>query len=151
MSAYSQVLIQRLDTELPLPSREMPGDAGFDIYTREDVCLEPGQRQLIPTGIAIALPDGFVAFVSPRSGLALKHGITLVNAPGIIDSGYRGEIGVIGLNTGANSCQLFRGDRIAQLVILELPQIEFLEVKSLPGSIRSSGGFGSTGGFETQA
>ena len=146
-----EVLIQRLDMDLPIPSKEMPGDAGFDIFAREDVRLEPGERRLIPTGIAIALPDGYVALVNPRSGLASKYGFTLVNAPGTIDAGYRGEISVVGLNTGDEVISLNRGDRIAQLVIIQLPGIKFLEVASLPESTRSDRGFGSTGGFATQA
>jgi dUTP pyrophosphatase len=148
---HGQVLIQRLDRDLPIPSREMPGDAGFDIFAREDVRLEPGERRIIPTGIAIALPDGFVALINPRSGLAAKHGFTLVNAPGTVDAGYRGEISVVGLNTGTKVISLNRADRIAQLVIIQLPGISFLEVGSLPESTRSDRGFGSTGGFTTQA
>ena len=139
------LLIQRLDPELPLPAHELPGDAGLDLYARLSIDLEPGERSLIPTGIAIALPVGYVALVHPRSGLAARHGFTLVNAPGTIDAGYRGEISVIGLNTGAKVLHIDRGDRIAQLVILELPKVVIEEVTSLPGSIRSVGGFGSTG------
>jgi dUTP pyrophosphatase len=150
MIGHGQVLIQRLDEELPIPSKEMPGDAGFDIFAREDVRLEPGERRIIPTGIAIALPDGFVALVNPRSGLAAKHGFTLVNSPGTIDAGYRGEISVIGLNTGSEVISLHRGDRVAQLVVVQLPGITFLEVGSLPESVRSERGFGSTGGFATR-
>ena len=142
------VLVHRLDTGLPLPDREMPGDAGFDIYSRHDHELRPGERALIPTGVAIALPIGFVALVHPRSGLALKYGFTLVNAPGTIDAGYRGEISVIGLNTGTTDFSITRGDRIAQLVFLELPSVVIEEVSVLPGSVRSSGGFGSTGGHQ---
>ncbi len=148
MSGDLIVLIHRLDEGLPLPDREMPGDAGFDIYSREDRVLRSGERALIPTGVAIALPHGFVALVHPRSGLALKHGFTLVNAPGTIDAGYRGEISVIGLNTGASEFVVKRGDRIAQLVFVELPRAVIHEVTELPGSIRSMGGFGSTGGHE---
>lgn len=141
-----EVLIRRLDPGLPIPAQEMPGDAGFDIYARDAHTLNPGQRTLIATGLAIALPEGFVALVHPRSGLALKHGFTLVNAPGTIDAGYRGEISVIGLNTGSSEFVIHRGDRIAQLVFLELPQVTVHEVSYLPESIRSAGGFGSTGG-----
>lgn len=147
MRSKVDLLIQRLDPELPLPARELPGDAGLDLYCRADIRLAPGDRALIPTGVSIALPDGFVALIHPRSGLAAKYGFTLVNSPGTIDAGYRGEISVIGLNTGSETVTLNRGDRIAQLVVLELPAVNIVEVATLPGSIRSDGGFGSTGGF----
>ncbi|MGB4323812.1 MAG: dUTP diphosphatase [Candidatus Nanopelagicales bacterium] len=140
-----QLLIQRLDSDLPLPAHELPGDAGLDIYARVTLELAPGERALIPTGIAIALPAGYVGLIHPRSGLAARHGFTLVNSPGTIDSGYRGEIAVIGLNTGADSFTIIRGDRVAQLVVMELPRVLIQEVKTLPGSVRSAGGFGSTG------
>jgi dUTP pyrophosphatase len=140
-----QLLIQRLDSDLPLPAHELPGDAGLDIYARVTLELAPGERALIPTGIAIALPAGYVGLIHPRSGLAARHGFTLVNSPGTIDSGYRGEIAVIGLNTGADSFTIVRGDRVAQLVVMELPRVLIQEVKTLPGSVRSAGGFGSTG------
>jgi dUTP pyrophosphatase len=141
------VLIKRLDPGLPVPSRAHPGDAGADLYTAQDVDLAPGQRAVVPTGVAIALPDGYAAFVHPRSGLAAKHGVTLVNAPGTVDAGYRGEIRVTLLNTDASSPVRFqRGDRIAQLVVQRVECAEFLEVDVLPGSARGDGGFGSTGG-----
>jgi dUTP pyrophosphatase len=140
-----QLLIQRLDSDLPLPAHELPGDAGLDIYARVTLELAPGERALIPTGIAIALPAGYVGLIHPRSGLAARHGFTLVNSPGTIDSGYRGEISIIGLNTGAESLTIVRGDRIAQLVVMELPRVLIQEVQTLPGSVRSAGGFGSTG------
>jgi dUTP pyrophosphatase len=140
-----QLLIQRLDSDLPLPAHELPGDAGLDIYARVTLELAPGERALIPTGIAIALPAGYVGLIHPRSGLAARHGFTLVNSPGTIDSGYRGEISIIGLNTGADSFTIVRGDRVAQLVVMELPRVLIQEVKTLPGSVRSAGGFGSTG------
>jgi len=127
---------------------ERPGDAGFDIYSRQDHVIRPGERVLIATGLALALPNGFVALVHPRSGLAAKHGFTLVNAPGTIDAGYRGEISVIGLNTGSSDFSVKRGDRIAQLVFLELPHVVIHEVTELPQSVRSSEGFGSTGGHD---
>lgn len=149
MSDPVELLILRLDPDLPMPARELPGDAGFDLYARMDTTLDPGDRALIPTGVSIALPDGYVALVHPRSGLAIKHGFTLVNAPGTIDAGYRGEISVIGLNAGSEPLTLKRGDRVAQLVILELPAVNVVEVASLPGSVRSAGGFGSTGGFSS--
>ena len=140
-----QLLIQRLDSDLPLPAHELPGDAGLDVYARLTIELAPGERALIPTGIAIALPSGYVGLIHPRSGLAARHGFTLVNSPGTIDSGYRGEISVIGLNTGTDSFTIVRGDRIAQLVVMELPRVLIQEVQTLPGSVRSAGGFGSTG------
>ena len=149
MSDPVELLILRLDPDLPMPARELPGDAGFDLYARMDTTLNPGDRALIPTGVSIALPDGYVALVHPRSGLAIKHGFTLANAPGTIDAGYRGEISVIGLNAGSEPLTLKRGDRVAQLVILELPAVTVVEVASLPGSVRSAGGFGSTGGFSS--
>lgn len=150
MNGPVELLILRLDPDLPMPARELPGDAGFDLYARMETTLNPGDRALIPTGVSIALPDGYVALVHPRSGLAIKHGFTLANAPGTIDAGYRGEISVIGLNAGGEPLTLKRGDRVAQLVILELPAVTVVEVASLPGSVRSVGGFGSTGGFSSR-
>ena len=143
-----QVLIHRLDPDLPIPSRAHPGDAGVDLYAVSDVELAPGERAVLATGVAIALPDGYAAFVHPRSGLAARHGVTLVNAPGTIDAGYRGEIRVALLNTDTSSAFcLRRGDRIAQLVIQRVEQPVFVEVTALPGSMRGSGGYGSTGGY----
>ena len=140
------VLIMRIDPGVPLPSYAHPGDAGADLATAEDVELGPGERALVPTGIAIALPDGYAAFVHPRSGLAAKHGVTLVNAPGTVDAGYRGEIKVTLLNTDRDRAVSFRrGDRIAQLVIQRVERAVFHEVTTLPGSSRAEGGFGSTG------
>jgi dUTP pyrophosphatase len=137
------VLIRRLDPDLPLPARAHPGDAGLDLFAATGVRLEPGQRAVVPTGIAIALPDGYAAFIHPRSGLAARHGVTLVNAPGTVDAGYRGEIRVTLLNTdGHHAVSFQRGDRIAQLVT----RVVLHEVESLPGSARAEGGFGSTGG-----
>jgi dUTP pyrophosphatase len=141
------VLITRIDPEVPLPVFARPGDAGADLVTAEDIDLAPGQRAVVRTGIAIALPDGYAGFVHPRSGLAAKHGITLVNAPGTIDSGYRGEIKVILLNTDAvRAVSLRRGDRIAQLVVQRVENVTFREVPALPDSARGDNGFGSTGG-----
>ncbi|MEY4476548.1 MAG: hypothetical protein RJA31_52 [Actinomycetota bacterium] len=129
-----------------VPSYAHPGDAGADITASESVILRPGERALVKTGVSIALPDGFVAFVMPRSGLALKHGIALVNSPGTIDAGYRGEIGVIMLNTDReNDFRIEPGDRIAQLVIQPVVRAEFVPVAELPGTHRGAGGFGSTG------
>jgi dUTP pyrophosphatase len=141
-----EVLITRLDPELPLPRYAKGGDAGADIVSRIDVTLAPGERALVPTGIAIALPDGYVALVHPRSGLAIKHGVTMVNAPGTVDAGYRGELQIILINHDKSEPVSFkRGDRIAQLVIQKVERAEFVEVRELPGSGRGSGGFGSTG------
>ena len=141
-----QVLIARLDPELPLPRYAKGGDAGADIVSRIDITLAPGERALVPTGIAIALPDGYVALVHPRSGLAIKHGVTMVNAPGTVDAGYRGELQIILINHDKSESVSFkRGDRIAQLVIQRVERAEFVEVHELPGSGRGSGGFGSTG------
>jgi dUTP pyrophosphatase len=142
-----EVLIKRLDPSLPLPTCAHPGDAGVDLYAACDVELAPGDRAVVPTGIAIALPDGYAAFVHPRSGLAARHGVTLVNAPGTIDAGYRGEIAVTMINTDRDTAVSFsRGDRIAQLVIQRIERAAFFEVSTLPGSARGEGGFGSTGG-----
>ncbi len=141
-----QVLITRLDPELPLPKYAKGGDAGADIVSRIDITLAPGERALVPTGIAIALPDGYVALVHPRSGLAIKHGVTMVNAPGTVDAGYRGELQVILINHDRTEPVSFkRGDRVAQLVIQKVERANFVEVENLPGSGRGDGGFGSTG------
>ena len=141
-----QVLIARLDPELPLPRYAKGGDAVADIVSRIDISLAPGERALVPTGIAIALPDGYVALVHPRSGLAIKHGVTMVNAPGTVDAGYRGELQIILINHDKSESVSFkRGDRIAQLVIQKVERAEFVEVQDLPGSGRGTGGFGSTG------
>jgi dUTP pyrophosphatase len=141
-----EVLVTRLDPDLPLPAYEHPGDAGLDLRSRVDVALAPGERALVPTGVAIAMPAGYVAFVCPRSGLALRHGVGLVNAPGVVDAGYRGEIGVILVNHDpAEPVTIARGDRIAQLVVQRVEHVRLAEVAELPGSHRGSGGFGSTG------
>jgi len=141
-----QVLIKRLDPGVPLPKYSKGGDAGADIVTRIDLILEPGERALAPTGIAIALPNGYVAFAHPRSGLAIKHGVSMVNAPGTIDASFRGELQVILINLDPRESISFkRGDRIAQLVFQRVEHADFVEVEELPGSGRSDGGFGSTG------
>jgi dUTP pyrophosphatase len=146
-AADVEVLIQRLDPGLPPPSYAHPGDAGADLLTAVDASIEPGERALLPTGVAIALPDGYAAFVHPRSGLAVRHGVSVVNAPGTVDAGYRGEIKVIVVNHDPREAVVFRrGDRIAQLVIQKVERARFHEVQSLPGSARAAGGFGSTGG-----
>ena len=141
------VLITRLDPGVPLPAYAHPWDAGADLVTAEDLELAPGQRAVVRTGIAIALPEGYAAFVHPRSGLAVRHGITVVNAPGTVDAGYRGEIKVILLNTdAARTVSFSSGDRIAQLVVQRVECVSFREVEDLPESPRGEGGFGSTGG-----
>ena len=142
-----KVLITRLDTSIPAPSYAKPGDAGADLTTRVDVTLAPGERKLVPTGISIALPNGYVALVNPRSGLAIKHGVTMVNSPGTVDAGYRGELQLILINHDPSQAVTFKkGDRVAQLVIQKVEHAEFIEVDNLPGSDRGTGGFGSTGG-----
>jgi dUTP pyrophosphatase len=144
----TEVLIQRLDPDLPLPAYAHPGDAGADLVAASDLTLAPGERGLVGTGIAIALQDGYAAFVHPRSGLAAKHGVSLVNAPGTVDAGYRGEIKVCLINLDPHAAvTLRRGDRIAQLVIQQVEKARFVEVTTLPGSARGAGGHGSTGGF----
>jgi dUTP pyrophosphatase len=142
-----EVLITRLDPDVPLPSYARPDDAGADLVCAEDIDLAPGQRAVVGTGIAIALPAGYAAFVHPRSGLAARHGVTLVNAPGTVDAGYRGEIKVVLLNTDPVTPVSFRrGDRIAQLVVQRVERAAFREVAALPDSARGDNGFGSTGG-----
>ncbi|MFI1016444.1 dUTP diphosphatase [Streptomyces sp. NPDC020965] len=141
------VLIRRVDPDVPLPVYAHPGDAGADLVTREAVELAPGERAVLPTGVSIALPDGYAAFVHPRSGLAARCGVALVNAPGTIDAGYRGEIKVIVVNLDPrDSVRFEKYDRIAQLVVQQVEKVRFHEVAELPGSARAEGGFGSTGG-----
>ena len=143
-----EVLVRRLDPDLPLPAYAHPGDAGADLVTTQDVVLEPGQRAMVPTGVAIALPAGYAAFVHPRSGLAHRFGVGVVNAPGTVDAGYRGEIKVLLVNHDrTDTVRLRRGDRIAQLVVQRVERARFHEVVLLPGSARGEGGHGSTGGF----
>jgi dUTP pyrophosphatase len=143
-----RVLLRRLDPELPAPAYAHDGDAGADLVAAIDVTLEPGERAVVPTGVAIALPAGYAAFVHPRSGLAARCGMSVVNAPGTVDSGYRGEIQVIVVNLDpCDPLRLDRGDRIAQLVIQRVERAEFVEVAELPQSVRAEGGFGSTGGW----
>lgn len=141
-----ELAVTRLRPDAVLPSRAHEGDAGLDLTTCERVELGPGERAVVPTGVAIALPDGFAGFVQPRSGLAARHGITIVNAPGLIDSGYRGELRVVLLNTDRERTFVAEpGDRIAQLVVLAVAAVEPVEVAELPGSVRGTAGFGSTG------
>ena len=142
------IALLRLDPELPLPVYAHPGDAGADLVSAVDVTLAPGERALVPTGIAIALPEGFVALVHPRSGLAARHGLSIVNTPGTIDAGYRGEVKVLLINHDpSDAITLERGDRIAQLVFQRVERARFVEVDVLPDSVRGHGGYGSTGGF----
>jgi dUTP pyrophosphatase len=146
VSEAVDVLVVRLDPGLPIPSYALPGDAGFDICTTIDIALAPGERAVVPTGIALALPEGYAAFVHPRSGLAARHGLTIVNTPGTIDAGYRGEVRVCLLNTDAREAvELARGDRIAQIVIQPVARAILHEAERLPGSHRGEGGYGSTG------
>ncbi len=143
----TEVSVKRLDVGAPLPAYAHPGDAGADLVTTIDVSLAPGERALVPTGIAIALPSGFAAFVHPRSGLALRHGLSIVNTPGTIDAGYRGEIKVLLVNHDRSDViHLARGVRIAQLVIQRVEIVTFAEVDELSDSARGAGGYGSTGG-----
>ncbi len=140
------VRIVRLDAGLPLPAAARPGDAGVDLSCTADVALAPGERALVGTGIALALPDGHAGFVHPRSGLAARLGLSIVNAPGTVDAGYRGEIRVCLVNLGQEPVALRRGDRIAQLVVQRVERVRFVEVGELPATERGQGGHGSTGG-----
>ncbi|MBU4215712.1 MAG: dUTP diphosphatase [Actinobacteria bacterium] len=145
-----EVLLVRLDPGIPAPAYSQDGDAGADLMTSVDLVLAPGERATVPTGVAIALPPGHAAFVHPRSGLAARHGLTVVNAPGTVDAGYRGEIKVTLLNTDAREeLRLRRGDRIAQLVVQRVERAAFVEVAELPASERGAAGFGSSGGWGT--
>lgn len=142
-----EVLLTRLDTGVPVPSYATRGDAGADLVTTTDVVIEPGERTIVGTGVAIALPAGYAAFVHPRSGLAARVGLSVVNTPGTIDSGYRGEIRVCLINHDPREAiELRRGDRIAQLVVQRVEHAVFREVDELTDSERGAGGYGSTGG-----
>lgn len=142
------IAILRLDRDLPLPAYAHRGDAGADLHSTVDVTLAPGERALVPTGISLALPDGFVALIHPRSGLASRHGLSIVNTPGTVDAGYRGEIKILLVNHDRHDpVTLRRGDRIAQLLIQRFERARFVEVDVLPDSDRGAGGYGSTGGF----
>ncbi|HTW09632.1 MAG TPA: dUTP diphosphatase [Acidimicrobiales bacterium] len=142
-----RVEVRRLDADLELPSYARPGDAGADLRARNDVTIPPGGgRALVPTGIAVAIPPGYAGFVQPRSGLAMRHGVTVLNAPGLIDAGYRDELRVLLVNTDPEApYQVHRGDRVAQLVIKAVAQAEFVAVAELPESERGVGGFGHSG------
>ncbi|EQD81955.1 dUTP pyrophosphatase [Saccharopolyspora erythraea NRRL 2338] len=147
-----KVLLTRLDPDVPIPSYAEPGDAGADLVTTSDLTLQPGERALVGTGVAVALPEGYAGFVHPRSGLAARAGLSVVNAPGTVDSGYRGEIKVCLINHDrAVPLTLRRGDRIAQLVVQKVEHADFEEVDALPESQRGAGGYGSTGGHEVLA
>ncbi len=140
-----QIPLKRLDPELPIPAQAHPGDGGVDLYAAVGIRLAPGERSLVPTGVAVAIPAGFAGLVTPRSGLAVSSGIGIVNAPGLVDSGYRGELKVILVNHGAETVDIRRGDRIAQLVVVAVEAPELVEVDELPPSRRGEDGFGSTG------
>ena len=140
-----KIPLKRLDRELPIPAQAHPGDGGVDLYAAVDIRLTPGERSLVPTGVAVAIPAGFAGLVTPRSGLAVSSGIGIVNAPGLVDSGYRGELKVILVNHGAETVDIRRGDRIAQLVVVAVEAQELVEVEELPSSFRGEDGFGSTG------
>ncbi len=141
-----ELRFQRLRDEAALPSTQHPGDAGLDLRAAEGTKVEPGARTMVATGVAVAIPDGHAGLVLPRSGLASRRGLTLANAPGLIDAGYRGEIVCAVVNLDRRErVEIARGDRIAQLVIVELPQVEPVWVDELPGTRRGSAGFGSTG------
>lgn len=141
----ARVLVHRLHPDAVLPHRAHPGDAGVDLCSVEARVVDPGGRAALRTGLALALPAGFVGLIHPRSGLALRHGVTVANAPGTIDAGYRGEIQVILINLGAEPWECLPGDRIAQLLITTVSSVDLIEVTELPGSQRGQGGFGSTG------
>jgi len=137
--------VRRLDPDLPLPTYAHPGDAGLDLFAADTTTLRPGERALIPAGVAIAIPDGFVGLVHPRSGLAVDHGLTVLNAPGTIDAGYRGEVKVLLINLGQDPVEVRHGERIAQLVLMRIGTVDVREVDRLDTTSRGSGGFGSTG------
>ena len=145
MSVPIQVTALLLDPELPLPAPAHPGDAGLDLMARAAFKLQPGERAAVPTGLAVAIPEGHAGLVLPRSGLARRHGVTLVNSPGLIDSGYRGELEVVVINLGAEPVSFERGERIAQLVVVPVAAVDWVVAESLPPSARGADGFGSTG------
>ena len=140
-----KIPVVKLDPDLPTPQRAHPGDAGVDLYARVATVLEPGEWAMIPTGIAVAIPDGYVGLVAPRSGLAARNAISVVNGPGVVDAGFRGEIHAILINHSRNRVELDRGNRIAQLVVVPIPEVDLEPVDELPDTARGSGGFGSSG------
>lgn len=140
------LLLKRIDPDLPLPAYARPGDAGLDLYSASDVVIEPGERSIVGSGIAVAIPDGYVGLVAPRSGTAASMGLSMVNTPGIVDSGYRGEVKIILVNHDPHEViRIARGERIAQLVIVPVASLVVVEIDELPPSERGEGGFGSTG------
>jgi dUTP pyrophosphatase len=145
MTEPVRVPVLRVDAALPLPAYARADDAGLDLHAAEDVTLPPGARALVPTGLALAIPPGYAGLVLPRSGLALRHGVTLLNTPGLIDAGYRGEVKVLLVNLGGSAVTLGRGDRIAQLVVQRVEHVTLAPVSELPPTARGAGGFGSTG------
>jgi dUTP pyrophosphatase len=140
-----KIPLKRLDDRLPEPAHAHPGDGGVDLYARDAAELGPGKRAVVATGIAVAIPDGYAGLLTPRSGLAARHGISVVNGPGLVDAGYRGEIKVVLVNLSDEVFVIARGDRIAQLVVVPVAVQEFVVVDELPATSRGSGGFGSTG------
>lgn len=140
-----EISVRRLDADLPLPARAHPGDAGVDLVSRIDLDLRPGEWAMVPTGIAVAIPEAHVGLVAPRSGLAARHGIGVVNGPGIVDAGFRGEVNVLLINHGTDDFAMVRGDRIAQLLVVPCVAIDLVEADVLPDSSRGTSGFGSTG------
>ncbi|MGH8949968.1 MAG: dUTP diphosphatase [Acidimicrobiia bacterium] len=140
-----QASFKRLDPEVEIPTRSHIGDAAVDLQARYDITLEPGERAAVPTGIAVAIPEGFAGLVLPRSGHARRHGVGVVNGPGLIDSGYRGEVSVLLINHGTEPVRFARGERIAQLAVVPVPAVEWVEVVELDETARGTGGFGSTG------
>lgn len=146
MSEPLVVRITRLDDDVELPSYAYEGDAGLDLRAAEDVLLQPFERHLVSTGLAVAIPDGYAGFVQPRSGLAIKQGLSILNTPGLVDAHYRGELKIIAINLDPNTpIQIRKGDRIAQLVIQSVPTVRLVEVEELDATDRGSGGFGSSG------
>ena len=141
-----EIQIKLLDQDLPMPRYQHEGDAGLDLPSRIDYVLEPGERAMIPTGLAVAIPRGYAGFVLPRSGLASRRGISLVNSPGLVDSGYRGEMSIVMINTDKREAfHIKRGDRIAQLVIQRVEEVTLIRTEELDDTSRGAGGFGSTG------
>ena len=137
--------VRRLDPDLPVPSYAHPGDAGIDLYAADTTSIAPGARALIPTGVALAIPEGWVGLVHPRSGLAVEHGVTVLNAPGTIDAGYRGEVKVLLVNHGEGAFEVRHGQRVAQLLLVRVGRAEVRDVERLDVTARGDGGFGSTG------
>jgi dUTP pyrophosphatase len=136
---------KRLSESVSLPTAQHPGDAGYDLQAARDAVLGPGERALVPTGVAVAIPAGYAGLVVPRSGWAIKYGLSVVNAPGIVDAGYRGELQAILINHGSETIEIKTGERVAQLIIVAVPEVDWIEVDQLEESVRGEAGFGSTG------